>query len=235
MSCPRQCDSCFSYLLFHEYASLGKMWDRRELRRNAKEEGRRPCGVFIGHCEGLTHVSTKNDGRFLISNGKDQCIKLWDIRKAASAGDFQKLPRPPKDLRWDYRYAAYPGRSRAAASYRDDSVMTYSGRHETLQTLIRAYFSPSHTTGQRYIYTGSSSGTCVIYDVLTGEVARALNGHLAPVRDVSWHPYGPFLTTVSWDCQVLLWSTYEECRSSSAMSSCDIDAGSMEAAKMWGW
>jgi WD repeat-containing protein 23 len=32
--------------------------------------------------------------------------------------------------------------------------MTYRG-HAVLQTLIRAYFSPARTTGQRYIYSGA--------------------------------------------------------------------------------
>jgi WD repeat-containing protein 23 len=41
----------------------------------------------------------------------------------------------------------------------DPSVRTYRG-HSVGYTLIRCYFSPSFTTGQRYIITGSSDG-CV--------------------------------------------------------------------------
>lgn len=40
----------------------------------------------------------------------------------------------------------------------DNSVMTYRGGHEVLRTLIRCRFSPEETTGQRYIYSGSSDG-----------------------------------------------------------------------------
>ena len=32
-----------------------------------------------------------------------------------------------------------------------------------LQTLIRAYFSPLATTGQRYIYSGSADGSVYIW------------------------------------------------------------------------
>lgn len=35
--------------------------------------------------------------------------------------------------------------------------MTYRG-HSVLQTLIRCHFSPSASTGQRYIYTGCAQG-----------------------------------------------------------------------------
>jgi len=41
----------------------------------------------------------------------------------------------------------------------DPSVRTYRG-HSVTFTLIRCYFSPSFTTGQKYIITGSSDG-CV--------------------------------------------------------------------------
>jgi hypothetical protein len=42
------------------------------------------------------------------------------------------------------------------------SVQAFRG-HSVLQTLIRAYFSPAHTTGQRYVYTGSADGSVRIY------------------------------------------------------------------------
>ena len=37
--------------------------------------------MLIGHTEGLTHLDSKNDGRYLLSNCKDQTARLWDIRK----------------------------------------------------------------------------------------------------------------------------------------------------------
>jgi WD40 repeat protein len=69
--------------------------------------------------------------------------------------------------------------------------------HRVLQTLVRAYFSPVESTGQRYIYTGSTDGTVYIYDVVTGETVRKLNGHAATVRDVSWHPTLPIIASSS--------------------------------------
>lgn len=40
----------------------------------------REVGVFTGHTEGLTYVDSKGDGRYVLSNAKDQTMKLWDIR-----------------------------------------------------------------------------------------------------------------------------------------------------------
>lgn len=57
---------------------------------------------------------------------------------------------------WDYRYGLV--NCPALQPHPDDrSLMTYRG-HQITQTLIRAYFSPIETTGQKYIYTGSSDG-----------------------------------------------------------------------------
>jgi WD repeat-containing protein 23 len=44
--------------------------------------------------------------------------------------------------------------------------MTYRG-HSVLHTLVRAHFSPEHTTGQRFIYTGCARGQCLGAYILT--------------------------------------------------------------------
>lgn len=38
----------------------------------------------MGHLEGVTFLDSRGDGRYFISNGKDQSIKLWDIRRMSS-------------------------------------------------------------------------------------------------------------------------------------------------------
>ena len=53
-----------------------QVWDRRCLSTGEA------AGVLTGHLHGITHI----DSRF-ISNGKDQAIKMWDIRKMTSNAD----------------------------------------------------------------------------------------------------------------------------------------------------
>ena len=43
-----------------------KIWDRRSLGANS-----RASGAFLGHSEGITNISSKGDGIYLASNGKD--------------------------------------------------------------------------------------------------------------------------------------------------------------------
>ena len=61
--------------------------------------------LLIGHTEGITHLDPKRDGRYLLSNCKDQTARLWDIRKVPVSRtctlhlpqclwDIRKVPAP---------------------------------------------------------------------------------------------------------------------------------------------
>lgn len=54
----------------------------------------------------MAGACTAGDGRHLLSNGKDQTAKLWDLRKMLSAAQHARLPvaRVP-NFEWDYRCA----------------------------------------------------------------------------------------------------------------------------------
>uniref|UniRef100_A0A0C9S975 LEC14B homolog n=1 Tax=Wollemia nobilis TaxID=56998 RepID=A0A0C9S975_9CONI len=178
--------------------SYCKVWDRRCLTSRA-----RPAGSLAGHLEGITFIDSRGDGRYFISNGKDQTIKLWDIRKMTSGNPTPRSKKVPS-FTWDYRRMEYPGARRDIKHPYDQSLMTYRG-HAVLRTLIRCYFSPAFSTGQKYIYTGSHDGCVHIYDVVTGQRVAKLDYHSSTVRDCSWHPLYPTLVSSSWDGVVAKW------------------------------
>lgn len=67
-----------------------------------------PSGVLIGHTQGITNVSAKGDGRYVISNGKDQALRLWDLRKMRSQSDYIEAKSKYYGLAgFDYRYVLY--------------------------------------------------------------------------------------------------------------------------------
>jgi len=183
---------------------LCKVWDRRSLR----EDNPKPVGVLAGHTDGIAFVDSRGDGRHLITNSKDQSIKLWDIRKFSTGTAVKQGKKEVSRQRWDYRWESAPKSVRRRKVEGDTSVMTYTG-HTVLQTLIRARFSPKFTTGQKYIYTGCASGRVVIYDLLTGSIVKELSGHKGVVRDVSWHPSSQEIVSSSWDFNVVRWSGIE--------------------------
>eukprot|EP00730_Choanoeca_flexa_P005688 TRINITY_DN12002_c0_g2_i5.p1 TRINITY_DN12002_c0_g2~~TRINITY_DN12002_c0_g2_i5.p1 ORF type:complete len:542 (+),score=98.43 TRINITY_DN12002_c0_g2_i5:90-1715(+) len=158
---------------------LAKVWDRRIVNQAHP----RPIGTMKGHQRGLTFLDSMGDGRYFLSQGKDNAIKLWDIRNMSSA-DTSAPNLPQNDYRWGFEDPGLSNRRLRG----DTSIMTYKGGHSVHRTLIRARFSPAHCTGQRYIYSGSGDGVVAIYDILTGEVVQRLHVHSAIARDVSWHP-----------------------------------------------
>ncbi|XP_021765453.1 LEC14B homolog isoform X1 [Chenopodium quinoa] len=174
--------------------NLCKVWDRRCLTSTCQ-----PAGTLIGHLEGITFIDSRGDGRYFISNGKDQTIKLWDIRKMSSNSECATTPR---NYDWDYRWMDYPEELKKLRHPNDQSLATYRG-HSVLRTLIRCHFSPEYSTGQKYIYTGSNDGTVYIYDLVTGALVSKLSHHETTVRDCCWHPYLPIVISSSWDGMVI--------------------------------
>ncbi|KAK2155981.1 hypothetical protein LSH36_224g01015 [Paralvinella palmiformis] len=117
-------------------------------RRTLNEDQPQPVGTLAGHADGITFIDSK--------------------------GTKQEVEKQ----NWDYRWQTHPARGlRHIKKIRgDSSLMTYRG-HSILNTLIRCRFSPAHSTGQRYIYSGCATGAIVVYDVLTGKVEMRLKGH----------------------------------------------------------
>lgn len=179
----------------------------------------REAGVFMGHTEGVTYVDSKGDGRYVLSNGKDQTMKLWDLRKMMSTEQSAKVDPGRYTTAFDYRFMNY-----AVETYRphphDCSLVTYRG-HSVLKTLIRCHFSPPSSTNSRYVYSGSEDGSVYIYnmdatlagkvdvtqathnsrprdpDTLTNSYAiddrRDRGAWKTCVRDASWHPSAPVI------------------------------------------
>ena len=134
-----------------------RVWDRRSMADG------REAGVFVGHTEGITYVDSKGDGRYVLSNGKDQTMKLWDLRKMVSPGKFDDLNLAAYTTNFDYRFAEY-NLADWEPNPHDCSVTTYRG-HSVLKTLIRCHFSPPGSSNSRYVYSGSEDGKVYIWNL----------------------------------------------------------------------
>jgi WD repeat-containing protein 23 len=92
-----------------------KVWDRRSLGTS-----NRPASIFIGHTEGITNVASKGDGLYLASNGKDQLLKVWDVRKSEDYENMKKYPIWLKRANnFDYRMNHYPLAGKQKKNSRD--------------------------------------------------------------------------------------------------------------------
>lgn len=81
-----------------------KVWDRRQL----VDRRPKPVGVFAGHYDGITFIDPRGDNRHLISNSKDQTIKLWDMRSFSRKGSVEESKALTLAGHWDYRWAPVP-------------------------------------------------------------------------------------------------------------------------------
>jgi len=187
------------------------VWDRRTVGSSKKPER-----VLIGHQEGITNIASQGDSIHLISNGKDQLLKYWDIRMSHPITKLQTMTPLKRQKHFDYRYQAYTARYPKHPA--DCSVKEFKG-HSILNTLIRCDFSPAETTGQRYVYSGSAAGSVFIYDLLTQNKVKELKLDLnardiieeyddtsIPIRDVSWHPKYALIAATAFDGQIYLWN-----------------------------
>jgi len=195
-----------------------RVWDRRSMADG------REAGVFVGHTEGITYVDSKGDGRYVLSNGKDQMMKLWDLRKMHSPSKFDSINLGRYTTNFDYRFAEYNLRD-WEPNPDDCSVVTFRG-HSVLKTLIRCHFSPPTSSNSRYVYSGSEDGKVYIWNldgqqVATVDVSNSTRGTRPQadgrgdafdwdmgynsnvwktcVRDASWSPTAPVIAATSWN------------------------------------
>ncbi|EFE39713.1 hypothetical protein TRV_05575 [Trichophyton verrucosum HKI 0517] len=186
--------------------------------RRSMADGRE-AGVFVGHTEGITFVDSKGDGRYVLSNSKDQTMKLWDLRKMMTTAKFDGMNHIRYSTGFDYRFSPYL-ESDYIPHPDDCSVVTFHG-HGVLRTLIRCHFSPPGSTDSRYVYTGSHDGKVYVYNMdatlakvidVGGTTRHSWSPRGTPrsydldpkeiktcVRDVSWHPNAPVIAATSWN------------------------------------
>lgn len=206
-----------------------KVWDRRSLGDG------RPAGVFIGHTEGLTYVDSKGDGRYVLSNAKDQTAKLWDLRKTTSTEEAERIDPQRYTTNFEYRQEGGFNFDNYQPHPRDCSLVTFRG-HAVLKTLIRCHFSPPGSTDSRYVYSGSHDGSVYIWNLdatLAGKVnvleatrnsrprdpdvlaetydffGRNGGAWQTCVRDASWHPNAPVIAGK--DQQPLFFRSHCDC------------------------
>ena len=189
-----------------------KVWDTRSMGDG------REAGAFVGHIEGLTYIDSKGDGRYILSNGKDQSMKLWDLRMAMSTARFEELnpTRVTRSHDYEYRWEDYNDAQWYPHPH-DNSLVTFRG-HKVQRTLIRCHFSPPGSTNSRYVYSGSFDGFVYVWNLDATlaakiDVKSVTNGvrlgaprppryRVHPwgsrqwetlIRDVGWHPNAPLL------------------------------------------
>jgi WD40 repeat protein len=173
------------------------------LQLSDRRQPRRVCGVLPGHRAGVTSVHARGDGAHLCSNGKDQAIKVWDVRRSLTRADWEQKPASERNASaatFDYRWELPPPEVFERAHPLDTSVLTLRGS-VVQRTLIRAKWSPIDVDGGRHIAAGSADGACCVWDLHSSTAApcAVLPVRASLVRELAWHPAEAALVTGSYD------------------------------------
>ncbi|KAK1868198.1 hypothetical protein I4F81_010692 [Pyropia yezoensis] len=164
-----------------------RLWDWRA--------GERSVGHFAGHVEGITSVGVRGDGRYLVSNGKDQAVKLWDVRTLIRA----RFSPPPTGGRW------------VAVGSADGAVVVYDILGDGVGRRLRWCGDPDEN-GEEEDECGGGGGRGGRRARTATPLVRLFRPRLlwaggggGVVRDVSWAPDGSALVGVGWDGGVCMW------------------------------
>lgn len=83
-----------------------KLWDLR-CSSGCSFRSTKASSVFLGHFDGITYIDPRNDGHYMLSNSKDQSIKIWDLRQPTPKSKVRINPNTPLS-NWDYRIDQVP-------------------------------------------------------------------------------------------------------------------------------
>ncbi len=159
--------------------------------------------VFTGHIGAVWKAVFSADGKYIVSGGEDNIVRLWD---AATSKEIRQFKGHTDGL---YAVAISPDSKVIASGGEDKTVRLWNvqtgeqllqipGESGSISALI---FSPD----SRYLLTGSSDAIVRILDVQTGSEARRLVGHLGTIRAIALSQDGRTILTGSIDQTARVW------------------------------
>ena len=167
-----------------------------EVLRNIRERNR-----LEKHTNQVLAVSFSPDGKFLVSGGYDDTVKLW-----RSNGTLLKILKDHKEDVIDAIFS--PNGELLASASRDGTIKLWNREGEELQelsgltsTILEVSFSPDNLT----LALGSADATVKLWNFSDGSVPEELGKHDRRVTSLSFSSNGE-LASASCDGTIKLWN-----------------------------
>lgn len=194
-----------------------KLWDPQNEYANIR--------TLTGHDHTISSVRFTPSGTHLLSASRDKCVRIWEVKTGYSVrtirghSEWVKTVSPSMDSAYilsggidqSARISSFTsGEGKLSfighdhvvecAAFAPPSAYAYLASIEGLKQPVPSHFSASF----EYVATGSRDKTIKLWNT-RGENILTLKGHDNWVRDLTFHPAGKFLLSVSDDRSIRCW------------------------------
>ncbi len=157
---------------------------------------------LFGHQNIINAVLIDPSLRFAYSGGDDMMLKVWDLKKKGQSKTLKKMPRKINGIALSVRgkdiYVATEGPDIYNLTVSGKEKNVFSGHTDEVNTLAYAF-------NNRYLISGSSDKTAIIWNVKNGKVVQTLTGHTWKVTQVAFSKDSRFAITGSTDGTIKIW------------------------------
>lgn len=157
---------------------------------------------LYGHQNTVKTVMVDPKMRFAYSGSEDGIVKMWDLVKRGESRNLQKFAKPVNTLAMSLTgtdiFVGTQGPDIYKLNVRGEIKATYKGHTDEINSLAFAL-------NNKYLVSGSSDKTAIIWNVQTGKQEKVLAGHEWKVMAVAFSLDSRFVVTGSTDGTVKLW------------------------------
>jgi WD40 repeat protein len=157
---------------------------------------------LFGHQNIINAVLIDPSLRFAYSGGDDMMLKVWDLKKKGKSRTLKKMPRKINAIAVSIRgrdiYVATEGPDIYNLTVVGKEKNVFSGHTDEVNALAYAF-------NNKYLISGSSDKTAIIWNVKNGKIVQTLKGHTWKVTQVAFSNDSRFAITGSTDGSVKIW------------------------------
>lgn len=158
---------------------------------------------LFGHQNIINSAVISPSLRYAYSGGDDMMLKAWDLKKKGESRTLKKMPRKINDIAVSVRgrdiFVATEGPDIYQLGVAGKEKKVFSGHTDEVNSIDFAL-------NNRYLVSGSSDKTAIIWEVKTGKLLHTLKGHTWKVTHVAFSRDSRFVATGSTDGTIKLWN-----------------------------